>query len=241
MQTPHQRELLALAFSRDIGANNMGALRDSIAGAVGVAGRVISTSQGVIVLLCSVTGKQDRVAVAECLRTRVAGSLGEERVWTGLARVSPSTTGAHLAALQARQALLLGRSLNRHGCTTAFDDLGPFRFILGRPRPHIRDFCEMVLGALVQGDEEHEGLIQTVEVWLRSRCNVTTVARELQLHRNTVRQRLQRFARLTGANLDDPDARLAVHMAILGKRALACLGETEWHARAPQVAGSAYG
>ena len=52
---------------------------------------------------------------------------------------------------------------------------------------------------------------------------VEEVARALNLHRNTVRQRLRRIAQLTGADLGSSDDRLALHMALLGREALAHL------------------
>lgn len=44
----------------------------------------------------------------------------------------------------------------------------------------------------------------TVRSYLNHRCNYTDAARDLNLHVNTLRYRLRRFAEMTGADLDDP-------------------------------------
>jgi DNA-binding PucR family transcriptional regulator len=49
---------------------------------------------------------------------------------------------------------------------------------------------------------------------------VNAVARDLFLHRNTVRQRLRRIAQLTGADLTKSDDRLALQLALIGRQAL---------------------
>jgi hypothetical protein len=132
----------------------------------------------------------------------------------------PLSRGLHVAALQAEQALLLGRALRGDGRTTAFSELGPYCFVLGQPLSDLSDFCARALGPLAD-DERHEDLVRTLEAYLRNHGSLNAVARELYLHRNTVRQRLRRIATLTGADLHDPDARLALHLAVLGRRAIA--------------------
>ena len=64
-------------------------------------------------------------------------------------------------------------------------------------------------------------LVRTLEAYLQSHGSLNAVARALFLHRNTVRQRLRRIAQITGADLDNADSRLALHLAVLGRRALA--------------------
>ena len=65
--------------------------------------------------------------------------------------------------------------------------------------------------------------MRTLDAFLRLHGSLNAVARELYLHRNTVRQRLRRIAMLTGADLGDADERLALQLALLGRAALARL------------------
>lgn len=122
--------------------------------------------------------------------------------------------------IEAEHALAMGRALHGDGRTTHFDELGPYCFVVGRPQAEIRGFVERVLGPLETERERHEDLAQTLEAYLDAHGSLNEVARRLFLHRNTVRQRLRRIAEVTGADLDDADARLALQLAILGRRAL---------------------
>jgi len=91
--------------------------------------------------------------------------------------------------------------------------------VLGQPASEIRAFSDQVLGPLA-ADERNADLVQTLDAYLRLQGSVNGVARELYLHRNTVRHRLRRIAKLTGADLTDADALLALRLAILGRQAL---------------------
>src|SRR5438094_223954 len=124
-----------------------------------------------------------------------------------------------LALLQAEQAVVVGRGLRGDGRVTLFDDLGPYCFVLGRPESDIREFADRILGPLAE-DGRHADLLRTLDAYLRLHGSLNAVARDLFLHRNTVRQRLRRIAKLTGADLGDAEARLALQLALLGRQAL---------------------
>ncbi len=112
----------------------------------------------------------------------------------------------------------LARTNGGKAKTTHFEDLGPYRFVLGQPESDIEAFAAAVLGPLVD-DDRYADLLKTLEAYLKLR-SVNGVARELYLHRNTVRQRLRRIGQLTGAKLNDADDRLALQLALLGHEAL---------------------
>jgi DNA-binding PucR family transcriptional regulator len=63
-------------------------------------------------------------------------------------------------------------------------------------------------------------LIKTLDAFIRLHGGVNAVARNLFLHRNTVRQRLRRIAKLTGADLANSDDRLALQLALIERPAL---------------------
>jgi DNA-binding PucR family transcriptional regulator len=208
---------LAIAFaSRD--AAGTGRLRVAVAELVPDA-RVVRSRTGVIAALREMNGTVDVRAHAGALRTRVANATGDEALSAGVGGPKRGTTGAHLALLQAEQAVVVGRAIRGEGGVTMFEDLGPYCFVLGRPESDIREFADRTLGPLAEG-ERHADLIRTLDAYLRLHGSLNAVARDLLLHRNTVRQRLRRIAKLTGADLKDADARLALQLALLGRRAL---------------------
>jgi DNA-binding PucR family transcriptional regulator len=195
------------------------ALRDAIARAVGDPNaRVLRSANGVTVVREIGPGNDPR-AEAEKLRKAIGSAL-EDDVSAGVAGPKQGASGAHFALVQAEHALTIGRRLHGNGHTVHFDELGPFCFVLNQTTSDVRAFSERLLGPLV-ADQRHEDLFDTLEAYLRHSGSVNAVARLLFLHRNTVRHRLRRIAKLTGADLDDPDTRLALQLAILGRRALA--------------------
>ena len=209
---------LAIAFSsRDASAATR--LRVALA-EVAPGARVVRSRAGVAAALHELNGDPiDARAHAEALRARVGQVTGDLEVSAGVGGPKLGITGAHLALLQAEQAVVVGRALNGDGRVTHFDDLGPYCFVLGRPESDIREFADRILGPLADGDR-HTDLIRTLESYLKLHGSLNAVARELFLHRNTVRQRLRRIAKLTGADLNDADARLALQLALLGRHAL---------------------
>ncbi|MFZ2049336.1 MAG: helix-turn-helix domain-containing protein [Solirubrobacteraceae bacterium] len=57
----------------------------------------------------------------------------------------------------------------------------------------------------------------TLLAWLRNGGNVPATAAELHVHRQTVRYRLTRLRELLGSDLDDPDRRLEIELALRGR------------------------
>jgi hypothetical protein len=57
-------------------------------------------------------------------------------------------------------------------------------------------------------------LRETLMSWLRHRGSVPAVAAELHVHRQTVRYRLGRLRELFGVDLDDPERRLEIELAL---------------------------
>ncbi len=173
-----------------------------------------------LVVLCETRAGASRRVVAEAVRGAAERLASPGSVSVGAGGPHRGPAGAQTAMLEAEHALAVGRALHGEGGTTHFEELGPYCFVLGRPQSEIRGFCERVLGPLATDPDRYEELARTLEEYLRSHGSLNAVARTLFLHRNTVRQRLRRIAEITGADLSDADARLALHLAMLGRRAL---------------------
>ena len=163
----------------------------------------------------------DARTVAESLRRAEADRLGDPSLSAGLGGPRDAERSIQLTALHAEQAVRVGRALSGPGRVTAFADLGPYCFVLGRPTDEIRSFCRTMLGPLAEDAQRDE--LRTLEEFLRAHGSVNGVARALFLHRNTVRQRLKRIGQLTGADLEDAGQRVQLYLAVLGQNALAQL------------------
>ncbi len=88
----------------------------------------------------------------------------------------------------------------------------------------MRRFHKETLGLLVEHDERKQGdLLRTLNGFFEANGNLAKAAADLDVHRNTLVYRLERIAELTDMNLDDPDNRLILHLALKIQRVLATL------------------
>ena len=62
--------------------------------------------------------------------------------------------------------------------------------------------------------EGGQELLQTLEVYFANNGSLTQAADALYIHRNTLIYRLDRVAEIGGFNLDNPETRLAVELAL---------------------------
>ena len=207
---------LAIAFSSRTAS---GHLRAAVTAAAPADAKVVRTRSDVIAAVFQVDRAVDARSEGERLRRQVAKDAQDAELSVAVSGPKRGVTGAHLALLQADQAVSLARTNGGKAKTTHFEDLGPYRFVLGQPESDIEAFAAAVLGPLVD-DDRYADLLKTLEAYLKLNGSVNGVARDLYLHRNTVRQRLRRIGQLTGAKLTNADDRLALQLALLGHQAL---------------------
>jgi purine catabolism regulator len=117
---------------------------------------------------------------------------------------------------EAEQALGLGRSLFGPGRLTHIVDLGVHRLLSPLVRGgDLAQFRREHLGALEEYDQQAGGeLVQTLRAYFASRGSPTLTARTLHLHRNSLLYRLQRIREVAGVDLDDPETRLRLEIAL---------------------------
>ncbi len=114
---------------------------------------------------------------------------------------------------QARQALDLGIRLWGPGRLTHYDELGSYRFVPTLLQHGLAADAEY--GQVAALPEE---LLRTLDVYLDCGGNTAEAARQLYLHRNTLRQRLDRASTLLGFDLLVSSRWLSLHLAIKAAR-----------------------
>lgn len=215
-EKPGFRLALALAGSS---AGVPTRLEDGLRRQVGAECQILRTPTGAIVVCLPFDRTADRRAFAEATRVDLAARARDRALTVGVGGPQNRSLLGR-AILHAEHALWLGRALYGDGRTILFEDLGQYRFISGQPRSEIRGFVDSVLGPLSSPGARNDELIHTLETYLRAQGNQKAVARTLKLHRNTVRQRLERIRVLTGPRLSDSDGRLELRLAIIARHAL---------------------
>ena len=161
--------------------------------------------------------------LAEKLRSRMVIELPSVVLALGKEATSVATWGRSLR--EAEQAMVLGRQLLDVGRVLDFGDLGVYRLLfLLRESPELWDFYRTTLAALAEYDQKQRAeFIKTLEAFFASLGNLAQTAEALHVHRNTLLYRLRRIGEISGLNLEDPEERLGMWLALKAHRVLRTL------------------
>lgn len=145
-----------------------------------------------------------------------SGSVGIGNVAEGVGELARSH-------VEARQALRLTRRAGSRGRIASYRSLGAFRLLLEVQSPDaLRRFVIELLGPLLQYAQSRDTpLLETLEALAAARWVRRAAARNLGIHINSMSYRAERIQALTGLQLDDPETRVAISIAL---RARAMLG-----------------
>ena len=101
-------------------------------------------------------------------------------------------------------------------------DLGVYQLILSlSDRDKLLAFCDRTLGPLLEYDmRQHADLIKTLEAFFACHGNLSQTAEMLIVHRNTLLYRMNRINEIAQIDLDRPEIRLALHLALTIRRLL---------------------
>jgi purine catabolism regulator len=137
---------------------------------------------------------------------------------------SPDGQITHAAALrEATRAAEIAASLPSGAPTLHFARLGALRLIFHLAgHPELEAFERDVLGPVEAYDRSRRAeFVQTLDAFLRAGGNHMRAARHLHVHRNTLIYRLERIQELLGgADLEDPEVRLNLQLALKIRSAL---------------------
>ena len=140
----------------------------------------------------------------------------------GIGRRCAGLDGLHHSYREATEAASLGHELRGSDFVLTYDELGVYRLLQSLVADGLlRRYCEETLRPLLEYDHKHRGsLVRTLEVYLRHERNMAAAARELFVHYNTLRYRLQQISALTGGLDRHPTSRLGLEVAVHGLKLL---------------------
>lgn len=114
---------------------------------------------------------------------------------------------------EAREASVIAQAGGGDAVVQHIDELGITRVLFGwYASDTFRLFAKTLLEPVLVADPGGE-LVSTLECFLDNQSSPTLTATAMNLHRNTILNRMERVRALLSADLDRPDARLAVHLA----------------------------
>jgi len=149
---------------------------------------------------------------------RILAENAPYAVSMGISPVMTSLDRFRLAYECARQSREIGAALEPSSSqrVTHYEDLGFFRVIsLDEATASLQDFCLDMLGPILAYDREHNSeLTKTLRVFLEHNQNLSRAAKELVIHYNTMRYRLDRIREILGDCLDQHQQRLSLELAL---------------------------
>ena len=179
--------------------------------------------------------REEAVRLAERLRQQLSNLVAPSHITIGVGRSHHGLGGLAHAYREAEQALAIARALLGGGRTVHFEDLGVQRLLFQlRDNQELASFYDDLLGKLQAHDERQRAeLVNTLEAFFACHGNHVRTAQRLHLHRNTLLYRLERARQVLGVDLDDPEVRLALQVAlkigrVIGRRAAE--GAVTWSA-----------
>jgi purine catabolism regulator len=131
----------------------------------------------------------------------------------GIGTVANDLSTWRVSFRQAGQALELARRFGERK-RLYFPDLSVYRLLMQiEHSPELGAFQEEILGTLLS-NEGGRDLIRTLEAYFQHNGNLSQTAEGMFIHRNTLIYRMDRIANITNLDMDDPETRLAIQLAL---------------------------
>jgi PucR-like helix-turn-helix protein/diguanylate cyclase with GGDEF domain len=135
------------------------------------------------------------------------------QLFIGVGRPYQGLHGLQTSLGEAREASTIAQAGGGDAVVQHIDELGVKRILLGwYASETFAEFARTLLGPLMKVDVNHE-LLPTLEAFLDCESSPTEAGALLNVHRNTVLNRIERARAALSVDLDDPEERLAVQLA----------------------------
>jgi hypothetical protein len=135
------------------------------------------------------------------------------QIYLGIGRPYEGILGLQKSLSEAKDACTIAQLGGKNWDIQHVDEMGVRRILLGwYASESFAQFATTLLASIRDSDSDGE-LLQTLETYLDSNCSPSETAIILNVHRNTVINRVDKLRSLLKVNLDEPDERLALQLA----------------------------
>ena len=175
-------------------------------------------SDQVVALLPLGTEVGDHQARSHALGLQVQQAIGEWRpgftVSVGYSAAVDAPAGVATAHREVRAVLDTLARFKRWGQVVAVPELGLTGLLAAVSDERLVDYSRRHLGPLIEHDSARKGaLVATLRAYLET-GEQQHAAQKLRVHPNTLRYRLDRIREITGLDLEDPETRLNLSVAL---------------------------
>lgn len=170
-----------------------------------------------VICICQMPEQQTRpetpLALGQSVITQGHNEYPDIPIRCGVGKPAADVGDWRVSFRQAGQALEMARRFGE-GKPLYFPDLSVYRLLLQIEHdPELSAFQEGTIGPLLAYDGSEE-LIRTLEAYFKHNANLSQTAEALFVHRNTLLYRMERISQILDLDLDNPDNRLAVQLAL---------------------------
>lgn len=159
--------------------------------------------------------------IAENIRRQTNAEFPNDPLAIGIGRAVDALIGLRDSYREARQALSMARRLADPN-PLYFGELNVYRLLfLLEHHPELAAFRQEMIGTLIEYDRtQHTDLIETLTAYFAHKGNLSQTAEALFVHRNTLLYRMERIRQISGLDLDNPETRLSIELALRAHRLL---------------------
>lgn len=180
-------------------------------------GIVVVQGDSIVVLYPASGAHEDGPAtLARDIRLDVTRMFPGASVSVAISGICHSLESFPVRFSEARRALDAVRGLRRRNQTVTLEELGLYGLLFRRDDPdELARYAERVLGPLIAYDARRgTHLLTTLDAYLANGGAFRETARQLGIHLNTLRGRLERICELCNADLKDARTRLDFQIAL---------------------------
>jgi purine catabolism regulator len=179
---------------------------------------LISAHSDSVLALLPLSGENDDQARLQALGLQVREVIADWKPgftisvgFSGAVEAPQHVSNAHREVRGVMETLA---RFQRWGQVVLVPELGLTGLLAGMNDDRLVEFARRHLGQLAEHDRSRNGqLVQTLKAYLEE-GEQQAAARRLQIHPNTLRYRLDRIREVSGADLDDPETRLNLAVAL---------------------------
>jgi PucR family transcriptional regulator, purine catabolism regulatory protein len=159
--------------------------------------------------------------LADSIRRQAANEFPDDPLALGIGRPVDALVALRDSYREARQALSMARRLADPN-PLYFGELNVYRLLFQLEySPELASFCQETIGTLVEYDRSQgTDLIETLTSYFAHKGNLSQTAEALFVHRNTLLYRMERIKEISGLDLDNPETRLSIQLALRAHRLL---------------------
>lgn len=148
----------------------------------------------------------EMTALMECISGQFQAAAPNYQIACGVGQTYAQPNNLFRSYQEAKVACEMGSLLGV--AVPFFNDMGLERILYKHDLEDLKEYCQHVLGALPEGDQEEDNLLSLLESFVDNQFDMNKTAQATFLHRNTLRYRLNKIETMLERSLADINTRL---------------------------------